>query len=302
MFNVSNLSGVFTALITPFTEDGSSVDYEALKRIIHFQLENGISGLVPCGTTGESPTLSHDEHEKVVQKTVLWAKECNKNAIVIAGTGSNNTKEAIELTKMAYQDGADYAMVVNPYYNKPPQQGLIEHFTKIAEASKIPIVLYNIPGRSSVSLDLKTIQLLAKHPNICAIKEATGDLNFMSQVIHATENNFPLLSGDDNLTLPVLSIGGSGLISVLSNVYPLQVSKMVSYFLKDANLQKTKELHYKMLPLFKAMFCETNPLPIKYAAYKKGMCYYSFRLPLTQLQKQNQDFVDKAMQDFEKDI
>ncbi|MBS0619326.1 MAG: 4-hydroxy-tetrahydrodipicolinate synthase, partial [Spirochaetes bacterium] len=214
------LSGTFTALITPFTADGEKVDWVALKRLVEEQVEAGVEGLVPCGTTGESPTLTHAEHAEVIAKVIEWAKAKRRETIVIAGTGSNSTAEAISLTKAAAAAGADAVLSVNPYYNKPVQAGLVAHFERIADASSVPVVLYNIPGRSAIGMTIDTVVRLAQHNNIVAIKEATGDLGFMAQVIQSTEGKLTLLSGDDNLIVPVLSIGGTGVISVISNVYP----------------------------------------------------------------------------------
>ena len=285
LIHIMKIQGTFTALVTPFTEN-QEVDYEALKKHISSQIFNKVEGLVPCGTTGESPTLTHDEHRKVIEKTVQWAKEINKDIIVIAGTGSNSTQEAIDLTKSAAVDGADFALVVNPYYNKPTQDGLYAHFTAIAEASGIPLVLYNIPGRTSISLSIPTIARLAQHPNIVAIKESTGDLGFMSEVILNTPDDFVLLSGDDNLVLPVLSIGGKGVISVTSNVAPLKFSNITRYFL-SGNYEAAKTEYYKLLPLMKALFLETNPIPVKAALSIMGDIQNVLRLPMTPLSKDN---------------
>ena len=293
------LRGTYTALITPFTADGEKVDWAALKQLVERQIDAGVEGLVPCGTTGESPTLSHDEHAEVIAKVIEWAKAKNPKTVVIAGTGSNSTAEAISLTKAAAAAGADAVLSVNPYYNKPVQAGLTLHFQKIADASKVPVVLYNIPGRSAVGMTVDTIATLAKHGNIVAIKEATGDLGFMAQVVQATEGKLALVSGDDNLIVPVLSIGGVGVISVISNVYPKETGDITrDYFAGKTSEAQKKFL--KLLPLCKAMFIETNPIPVKFAAARKGICENSLRLPMTPLGAAFESTVANAMTTFEK--
>lgn len=276
------LQGTYTALITPFTADGEKVDWVALKKLVEAQIDAGVEGLVPCGTTGESPTLTHEEHAEVIAKVIEWAKAKRSDTVVIAGTGSNSTAEAISLTKHATQAGADAVLLVNPYYNKPVQAGLVAHFKKIADASKAPVVLYNIPGRSAVGMTLDTVIELAQHDNIVAIKEATGDLGFMAQIVQATAGKLTLLSGDDNLILPVLSIGGVGVISVIANVYPKETGDITRAFFAG-RLDDAQEKYLSLLPLCKAMFIETNPIPVKFAAYKKGLCHNVLRLPMTPL-------------------
>jgi len=292
------LRGTFTALITPFTADGEKVDWVALKKLVEHQIEEGVEGLVPCGTTGESPTLSHDEHAEVIAKVVEWAKAKNPKAIVIAGTGSNSTAEAVSLTRHAAAAGADAVLSVNPYYNKPVQAGLVAHFERIADASTVPVVLYNIPGRSAVGMTIDTVVRLAKHQNIIGIKEATGDLGFMAQIIQETEGKFTLLSGDDNLIVPVLSIGGKGVISVISNVYPRETGAITRQY-EAGNVHEAHQRFMRLLPLCKSMFLETNPIPVKYAASRKGLCENSLRLPMTQLSHHLQAVVAGAMDVFE---
>ena len=279
-------------MITPFDGD-SNVDWQALDKLIETQLAGEVEGLVPCGTTGESPTLSHDEHKEVIKRVVGKAKSIKSEVTVIAGTGSNSTREAISLTQAAAADGADYALVVNPYYNKPNQQGLYEHFYAIAEEATIPVVLYNIPGRTAVSLSLDTIVKLAEHPNVAAIKEATGDINFMTQVVMNTPDNFSLLSGDDNLLLPILSIGGQGVISVISNLLPQQTSNISRAFL-GGDYQTAKKFFDEIFPLSLLMFCQTNPIPVKYAASFLGICENALRQPLTALPDEFKPAIDKA--------
>lgn len=295
-----DLRGTYTALITPFTADGEKVDWAALKKLVEFQIDEGVEGLVPCGTTGESPTLSHEEHAEVIAKVIEWAKAKKPSVVVIAGTGSNSTAEAVALTRHAAAAGADAVLSVNPYYNKPVQAGLIAHFERIADASTVPVVLYNIPGRSAVGLTLDTIVQLAKHENIIGIKEATGDLGFMAQIIQATEGKFTLLSGDDNLLLPVLSIGGRGVISVVSNIYPRETGAVTRQY-EAGNLNEAKQKFMRLLPLCKAMFLETNPIPVKYAASRKGLCHNVLRLPMTPLSHHLQAVVAGAMDVFEGD-
>jgi 4-hydroxy-tetrahydrodipicolinate synthase len=292
------LRGTYTALLTPFTADGERVDWAALKKLVETQIDAGVEGLVPCGTTGESPTLSHAEHTEVITKVIEWAKAKNSKTVIIAGTGSNSTAEAISLTKEAAAAGADAVLSVNPYYNKPVQAGLTLHFQKIADASKVPVVLYNIPGRSAVGMTVDTIATLSKHGNITAIKEATGDLGFMAQVIQATEGRMTLLSGDDNLIMPVLSVGGQGVISVISNVYPKETGDITRDFFAG-KLAEAQKKFMKLLPLCKAMFVETNPIPVKFAASKKGLCVNSLRLPMTQLGASFESVVAGAMKAFE---
>ncbi|MBM9589657.1 4-hydroxy-tetrahydrodipicolinate synthase [Leptospira sp. 201903075] len=269
--------GVYTAVITPFRQ--GKVDYDSYFKILENQIRSGVAGVVPCGTTGESPTLSYEEHKELIQKTV---QAVAGKIQVIAGTGSNSTKEAIELTESACADGVDGILSVNPYYNKPTQEGMFRHFTEIANVSSKPVMLYNIPGRTNVNLLPETVARLAVHPKIAAIKEATGDLGQMAKVIAAVPANFDLLSGDDNLTLPVLSIGGKGVVSVVSNLFPRACVDMVSLYLRG-DLEASKKIYYKLLPVFINAFIETNPIPIKAAMSWFGYCENELRLPMTAL-------------------
>ncbi|MES0490720.1 MAG: 4-hydroxy-tetrahydrodipicolinate synthase [Leptospirales bacterium] len=291
------LKGTYTAIVTPFTAS-EEIDYEALKKLIHEQADAGVAGIVPCGTTGESPTLTHKEHLDVITKVVTWSKEKRSDMAVIAGTGSNSTKEAITLTSAAAEVGADFALVVNPYYNKPTQDGMIQHFCKIADSSKIPIILYNIPGRTSIKLELETIVELSRHENIAGIKEATGDISFMAQIIESVHENFALLSGDDNLLLPILSIGGKGVISVVSNLYPaLAVQMTAKYFAGDT--EESKKIFYKLFPLMRAMFLESNPIPVKYALSVQKKIQNVLRLPLTPISKQHESSIENILVELE---
>ncbi|MDR3112417.1 MAG: 4-hydroxy-tetrahydrodipicolinate synthase [Elusimicrobiota bacterium] len=285
-------SGVFTALITPFKE--GKIDFESLGEIIENQIANGINGVVPCGTTGESPTLSYEEHEAIIEFCVKQAKGGLK---VIAGTGSNSTDEAIHFTNFAQKVGCDGALVVSPYYNKPTQKGLYLHFKAIADSVKIPIVLYNIAGRTSVNIQPETIHKLAKDcNNIVAVKEASGSLNQMSFIKHLVPE-IDLISGDDALALPVLSIGGTGVISVLSNVLPKEVSEIVRLF-QQGDIKTARELHYEFFPLMKAMFIETNPIPVKTTAALLGMCKGDLRLPMCEMKDENKTELLKVLKSF----
>ena len=264
-----SIKGSFTALITPFHPD-LSIDWSSLERIVKSQVDGGIDGLVPCGTTGESPTLSHEEHIEVIARVTEWGKKLNPQTIIIAGTGSNSTQEAIYLTKEAANKGADYALVVNPYYNKPTQEGLYRHFKAIADETSIPLILYNIPGRTSVRLEADTLLKLSRHEKISGVKEATGDLNLMTEIILQTGEDFSLLSGDDNLLLPILSIGGQGIISVCSNIYPTRISSITKQFL-NGDTSEARENFLRIFPFCQAMFLETNPIPVNICHVRDGL-------------------------------
>jgi 4-hydroxy-tetrahydrodipicolinate synthase len=268
-------SGVYTALITPFTLQGE-LDGKKLKELVNFQIQEGIAGLVPVGTTGESPTLTIRENIEVIDIVV---KESAGKKKVIAGTGSNCTSEALEMTKAAKDLGADASLQVAPYYNKPNQEGLYRHFMTIADKIDLPLVVYNIQGRSGVNIETDTLMRLAKHPNIVAVKEASGNLGQMMDVLARKPKDFALLSGDDNIAMPVTLMGGNGVISVASNIIPRKMVEMIEAATKG-DLSRAKEIHYKLLPLFKAMFLETNPLPVKTAMSLMGQVEEVFRLPL----------------------
>jgi len=269
------LQGAMTAMITPFV--GDAVDYQRLQRNVEYQIERGIDGLVPVGTTGESPTLSHDEHRKVIQ-TVVQA--VSGRVRVIAGTGSNSTQEALELTRHALAVGANAALMVNPYYNKPTQEGLYRHFMTVADTVDLPIVLYNIPGRTNITMSPQTVARLATHDNIIAVKEATGSMDIASEI--ASLCDITILSGDDSLTLPLMSIGGKGVISVLSNLLPDRVKALTDAVLAD-DFDQARQLHLQLFPLCKAMFLETNPIPIKTALGIVGLDSGQLRLPLCEM-------------------
>lgn len=271
--------GVYTAMVTPFTrKDG--IDEEALKAMIEAQIRGGVAGLVPCGTTGECPTLSHIEHDRVVWLTVHYAAG---RLPVIAGTGSNATSEAIRLSRHAQANGADACLLVNPYYNKPTQKGLYLHFKAVADSVDIPCILYNIKGRTGVNLETDTlIKLACDCPNIVGVKEASGSITQIEEVVARSQDSFSVLSGDDNLTLDLLERGGDGVISVASNIVPRMMSTMVSLY-QSGKLVEATALNDLLEPFFKACFIETNPIPIKTAMARYGWCGEYFRLPMCTL-------------------
>jgi 4-hydroxy-tetrahydrodipicolinate synthase len=274
-------SGTFTALITPFRNGG--VDVEALEGMVEFQVQHGVSGLVPCGTTGETPAMSEAEDRAVVEAVVRVA---NGRVPVVAGTGSNSTDMAIKYTRMAQEVGADGSLQVAPYYNKPTQEGLYRHFATIAESTDLPLILYNIPGRTSVTISADTMARLAEIPNIVGVKDSTLSMNMISDVIDLCGEDFDVLSGDDPMTLPLIALGGRGVISVASNVAPGAVSEMVKALL-EGEWERGRELHYELLPLFRALFFETNPIPVKTAASLLGLCSDEMRLPLIPMTGEN---------------
>ncbi|CEG13605.1 4-hydroxy-tetrahydrodipicolinate synthase [groundwater metagenome] len=286
-------AGCYTAIVTPFKKN-SDVDYDGLRENIRFQIDNGIDGVVPCGTTGEAATLSMEEHEKVIDTVV---DEANGKIKVIAGTGSNNTAEAIELTRHAKDSGADACLLITPYYNKPTQEGIYQHYKKIAETVDIPLIPYNIKSRTGINIEPDTTLRLSKIKGIIGIKEASGDLNQVSAIISKLKTegnkgnknfNFIILSGDDALTLPIIALGGKGVISVVSNIMPKDVKALKDYCL-SGNFEGAREIHYKLLNLTKTMFIETNPAPVKYAMNvlkennKIGMNAGNLRLPLVEV-------------------
>ncbi len=275
--------GVYTAIVTPFKN--GNIDYESYQVLIERQIAGGINGIVPCGTTGESPTLSHAEHKEFIKKTIDFVKGRVK---IIAGTGSNSTQEAIQMTKDAEQAGADAALLVNPYYNKPTQEGLYQHFMSIANQTSLSCILYNIPGRTAVNLLPETVAKLAEKSNINAIKEATGDINQACRVFELCGDKITILSGDDSLTLPLISIGGKGVISVVSNLVPAEMSELVKAALAN-DLSKAKSIHQKLFPLMRSLFLETNPIPVKAALAHYGLISNELRLPLTKLTEGNLD-------------
>ena len=284
--------GSMVALVTPFRN--GKVDEKALKSLVEFHVKNGTSALVPCGTTGESATLSYEEHDKVIERTIEFAAG---RIPVIAGTGSNSTEEAIALTKHAKAAGADASLQVSPYYNRPTQKGLYLHFKAIAEAVDIPIILYNIASRTGVNIEPETFVKLAGIKNIIGVKEASGSLEQMARIRKLCPKEFLLISGDDALTLPVMAIGGVGIISVVANIIPRDVADMCAAFEKG-NLKRAAELHYNMLNLVKAMFVETNPIPVKTAMGIMKLCDPEMRLPLCEMLPENREKLIKAMKEY----
>jgi 4-hydroxy-tetrahydrodipicolinate synthase len=285
--------GSFVAIVTPF-KDGK-IDERAYADLIEFQIEEGTNGIVPCGTTGESATLSHQEHERVIELTV---EIVNKRIPVIAGTGSNSTSEAIMLTRHAKDAGADASLLITPYYNKPTQEGLYRHFKTIAESVDMPQFLYNVPGRTGVNMLPETVERLSKLKNIIGIKEATGDLKQVSDVIGCCGDNFITLSGDDFTTFPLLAVGGHGVISVTANIAPHDVAIMCKEFFKG-NIKKAKEMHYKLQSLNEAMFYETNPIPVKTALSLMGKVSGEMRLPLCPLSEKNLERLKGVMKGYD---
>lgn len=291
----ANLQGTLTAMITPFR--GGEVDYARLTTNVQFQIEHGIDGLVPMGTTGESPTLSHEEHRLVIEKVVAAVKGGKRRVPVVAGTGSNATSEALELTRHAAQVGADAALMVNPYYNKPTQEGLYRHFMTVADAVALPIILYNIPGRTGIKMDPKTVARLAAHKNIVGIKEATGDLDVASEIAALCDPaKFIILSGDDSLTLPLMSVGARGVISVLSNLIPQRVRALTEAALRG-DFAGARKVHLQLFPLCKSMFIETNPIPVKTALALAGMDTGELRLPMCEPAASTRETLAKALKD-----
>jgi len=267
MFN-----GSIVAMVTPF-KDGE-VDYDKLGELVQYHIDNGTNAIIPCGTTGESPTLTHREHGEVIGKVIEAAAG---RIPVIAGTGSNNTSEAVSMTRHAKETGADGSLIITPYYNKPTQQGIYEHYKAILEEVDIPIIVYNVPSRTGVSISAETVARLAEFDNIVAIKEATGDIDQASQILNLCD--ITVLSGDDSLTLPIMSIGGKGVVSVLANILPREVSELTSSFLKG-EIENAQRLHNSLFPICKAMFIETNPIPVKTAMKLLGRLNGEMRLPL----------------------
>jgi 4-hydroxy-tetrahydrodipicolinate synthase len=267
-------SGSMVAIITPF-RDGR-IDVEALERLIDLQLQNGTSAIVPCGSTGESATLTHEEHAEVVR---LVVKHVRGRVPVIAGTGSNSTSEAIALTRAAKEAGADAALLISPYYNKPTQEGIYQHYRAIAERTRFPLIVYNIPGRTASKIEATTVARLAELEHIVGLKEATGSLDEAQEVIRLCGKKIEVYSGDDSLTLPIMAVGGVGVISVVANVVPKASADMIAAC-RRGDWDTARQLHYRLLPLMRALFLETNPIPVKAALAMMGYCRDEVRLPL----------------------
>jgi 4-hydroxy-tetrahydrodipicolinate synthase len=285
-------AGSLVAIVTPF-KDGR-VDERALGDLIEFQIANGTDGIVPCGTTGESATLSNEEHDRVVSLTVEAA---GRRVPVIAGTGSNSTDEAIARTRHAKQAGADAALLITPYYNKPMQEGLFRHYKAVAEAVDLPLVLYNIPGRTSVNMLPATVARLASIRNVVAIKEGSGSLQQVSEIILACGDRMAVLSGDDALTLPMMAVGAKGVITVTANIVPADMAALVDAFVAGRQ-EQAQALHYKMYPLFTALFYETNPIPVKEALAMMGKIRPELRLPLSGLSTENREKLSRTLKDY----
>jgi len=285
------LKGSIVAIVTPFKK--GKVDEKALGDLIEWHIAQGTNGIVPCGTTGEASTLDYKEHYRVIDITV---KTVNKRIPVIAGTGANATDETIMITKQAKKSGADAALLVSPYYNKPTQEGLYRHYKAVAESVDIPIVLYNVPGRTAVNILPSTVARLAEIENIVAIKEATGDMKQVSEVIRLCRDRITVISGDDFTTLPLLALGGKGVISVSANVSPKDMSMMCSLWMKGQH-DRARAIHYKLEPLNAAMFIETNPIPVKTALAMMGKIQEEFRLPLCEMSTANKDKLRKVLVD-----
>jgi 4-hydroxy-tetrahydrodipicolinate synthase len=282
--------GSIVAIVTPF--NGSGVDEAKLKELIEWQIKNGTNGIVPCGTTGESPTLTEKEQERVIELTV---ETVNKRVPVIAGTGSNSTAEAVHMSKYAAKVGADACLVVTPYYNKPSNRGLYLHFKAVADSVKIPIILYNIAGRTGKNIEPELMGKLARDcKNIVGVKEASGSLDQMLRIKEVCPKDFILLSGDDALTLPILAIGGIGVISVAANIVPKDVVGVINAFNKG-DLKTAQEINLKLQPLIRALFVETNPIPVKIACELMGLCSGSLRLPLCEMEDANLAKLKSAM-------
>ena len=284
--------GSMVAIITPFRK--GKVDEKALGELIEFQINHGTDAIVPCGTTGESATLSHDEHRRVIELCV----DIVANRIpVIAGSGSNATEEAVMLTQHAKKAGASGALLISPYYNKPTQEGLYQHFMEIANKVDLPLVLYNIPGRTSVNIQAQTFARLCHHPNIAAVKESSGSISQVSEIIQLCGDHLDVLSGDDILTLPLMSIGAKGVISVTANLVPQDVSRMV-HAMAEGKVDEARRLHYKLAPLTEALFIETNPIPIKTALSWVGRCDSQMRLPLCPMSTENAAALKGALKNY----
>jgi len=284
-------SGSYTALVTPFTSAGA-LDEAAFEKLVDWQIEQGTYGLVPVGTTGESPTLSHEEHDRIVE---ICVKTAAGRVPVIAGAGSNSTAEAVRLSRHAEAVGADAVLIVSPYYNKPTQAGLKAHFTAVADAVSVPVIIYDIPGRSIVRLDDEVLADLARHPNIAGIKDATADCGRPTRLLNLIGDGFCQLSGEDATVLPYLAAGGHGCISVVSNIAPALCAELHTAWAKGNDKDRALALHKQLMPLHDALFCEASPGPVKYAAERLGLCGAQTRMPLVEIADSSKQAVDKAL-------
>jgi len=283
--------GAIVATVTPFRN--GKLDVAALKRLVRYQIASGTDGIVPCGTTGESATLSFDEHERVIDTVIQVAAG---TVPVIAGTGSNNTREAVRLTRYAKRAGANGALVITPYYNKPTQEGLLRHFREVADSADIPLILYNVPGRTGVNMTADTVARLAEHPNVAGVKEASGNLNQVCDILRSTPREFSVLSGDDFLFFPMMALGAKGVISVASNVAPRAMAELYDTYV-IGEISRAREIHYRLWPLFQACFLETNPIPAKCALAMMGRIREEYRLPLCPMSDANRKALEKVLSD-----
>ncbi len=285
-------AGSMVALVTPF-RDGK-VDWQSLEGLVDFHIKNGSNGIVPCGTTGESATLDHKEHREVVERVI---KAVNKRVPVIAGTGSNSTAEAVELTKGAERAGADGALMISPYYNRPTQEGIYQHYKKVAESVGIPIIVYNIPGRTGSKIEPETLARLSEIENVAGVKEATGSVDQAIDVIRLCGENLAVYSGEDSLTFSLMALGGKGVISTVANIAPKEMSQLTDACLQG-NWDKGRKLQLKLIPLIRSVFLETNPIPIKTALSLMGKCTSELRLPLTPMSEGNLKKLQQQMAEF----
>jgi 4-hydroxy-tetrahydrodipicolinate synthase len=285
-------TGSMVALVTPF-KDGK-IDWQSLDALVAFHIKNGTNGIVPCGTTGESATLDHREHHEVVQRVI---KAVNKKVPVIAGTGSNSTAEAIELTRGAEKAGADGALMISPYYNRPTQQGIYQHYKKVAESVGIPIIVYNIPGRTGSKIEPETLARLSEIKNVAGVKEATGSVDQAIDVIRLCGDNLAVYSGEDSLTFSLMALGGKGVISTVANIVPKEMSQLTDACLKG-NWENGRKLQLKLIPLIRSVFLETNPIPIKTALSLMSKCTNELRLPLTPMSEGNLKKLKQTMDEF----
>jgi 4-hydroxy-tetrahydrodipicolinate synthase len=285
-------TGSMVALVTPF-KDGK-IDWQSLDALVDFHIKNGTSGIVPCGTTGESATLDHREHHEVVQRVI---KTVNKRVPVIAGTGSNSTAEAIELTRGAEKAGADGALMISPYYNRPTQEGIYQHYKKVAESVSIPIIVYNIPGRTGSKIEPETLARLSEIKNVAGVKEATGSIEQAIDVIRLCGDNLAVYSGEDSLTFSLMALGGKGVISTVANIVPKEMSQLTEACLKG-NWESGRKLQLKLIPLIRSVFLETNPIPIKTALSLMSKCTGELRLPLTPMSEGNLKKLKQTMTEF----
>lgn len=285
-------AGTWTALITPFRKDGS-LDEEALRRLVNFQIEGGVTGIVPVGTTGESPTTLAGEDRRIIE---ICVKEARGRVLIMAGTGSNSTAEALRYTETAKEVGVEACLVVCPYYNKPTPEGLRRHYKAVADIG-LPVIVYNIKGRTGINIDTDTLMELAKHPKIVGVKEASGDINQMKEVIARRADDFTVLSGDDGMTLELMQAGGDGVISVASNIAPKEISDLVHLAAKE-DWEGAQAANKHLASMFKNLFIESNPIPVKYCAYKMGLCELGYRLPMCEPSEKSCQVLDAMLKEY----